>query len=97
MKTIITIYGIKGTKYLITGFVLLHFFTATLFLKELGVIAHYGLLAGSNLYLWKEKSQGIGMKIRPLFHLTLAYMRFLSSLILDIKLASSQLQAKIKN
>ena len=64
MKSITVLYGIKGTKYWITGFVLLHLLTTTLFLKDLGVIAHYGflagfvLLAGSNLYLWKEKSPG---------------------------------------
>ena len=81
MKSITVLYGIKGTKYWITGFVLLHLLTTTLFLKDLGVIAHYGFLAGSNLYLWKEKSPGAGMKILPLFHVTLAI--YAISIILD--------------
>lgn len=87
MKSITVLYGIKGTKYWITGFVLLHLLTATLFLKDLGVIAHYGflagfvLLAGSNLYLLKEKSPGVGMKILPLFHVTLAL--YAISIIID--------------
>ena len=87
MKSITVLYGIKGTKYWITGFVLLHLLTATLFLKELGVIAHYGflagfvLLAGSNLYLWKETSPEVGIKILPFFHVTLAI--YAIAIILD--------------
>jgi 4-hydroxybenzoate polyprenyltransferase len=87
IKSITVLYGIKGTKYWITGFFLLHLLTTTLFLKDLGVIDHYGflaefvLLAGSNLYLWKEKSYGAGMKILPLFYVTLAI--YAISIILD--------------
>jgi 4-hydroxybenzoate polyprenyltransferase len=75
------------TIYWITGFTLLHFFAAIFFLNELGIIAHYGflagfvLLAGSNLYLWKEKSPRAGLRILPLFHLTLVI--YAVSIILD--------------
>jgi 4-hydroxybenzoate polyprenyltransferase len=87
MKSITVLYGIKGTKYWITGFFLLHLLTATLFLKELEVIAHYGflagfvLLAGSNLYLWTETSPEVGIKILPFFHVTLAI--YAIAIILD--------------
>lgn len=87
MRSITVLYGLKGTMYWITGFTLLHFLSATFFLKELGIIAHYGflvgfvLLAGANLYLWKEKSPEAGLKILPLFHGTLVI--YAVSIILD--------------
>ncbi len=87
MKSITVLYGSKGTMYWITGFTLLHFLAAIFFLKELGVIAHYGflvgfiLLSGANLYLWKEKSQVAGLKILPLFHGALVI--YAISIILD--------------
>ena len=57
------------------------------FLRELGNIALYGffagfvLLAGSNLYLWREMSPGAGMKILPIYHSTLVI--YAVSIILD--------------
>ena len=87
MNSIAVLYGAKGAMYWTTGFTLLHFFTAIFFLRELGTIAHYGflagfvLLAGSNLYLWKEKSPGAGMKILPIYHGTLVI--YAVSIILD--------------
>ncbi len=87
MKSIAVLYGSKGTIYWITGFTLLHFLAAIFFLKELGVIAHYGflmgfiLLSGANIYLWKEKSPAAGLKILPLFHGTLVV--YAISIILD--------------
>jgi 4-hydroxybenzoate polyprenyltransferase len=87
MKSITVLYGLKKTMYWITGFTLLHFFTAIFFLRELGVIAHYGflagfiLLAGANLYLWKEKNLQAGLKILPLFHGSLVI--YAVSIILD--------------
>ncbi|HII78991.1 MAG TPA: UbiA family prenyltransferase [Methanosarcina sp.] len=77
MNSIAVLYGAKGSMYWVTGFTLLHFFAAIFFLKELGTIALYGffagfvLLAGSNLYLWKEKSPSAGLKILPIYHGTL--------------------------
>jgi 4-hydroxybenzoate polyprenyltransferase len=87
MKSIPVLYGLKGTLYWITGFTLLHFLTTALFLKQLGVIAHYGFLAAVtilallNIYLWKEKSTKAGMRVLPLFHLTL--LIYTTSIILD--------------
>lgn len=87
MNAIAVLYGAKGAMYWITGFTLLHFFTAIFFLKELGDIAFYGflagfvLLAGSNLYMWKEKSPDAGMKILPVYHGTLVI--YAVSIILD--------------
>lgn len=87
MNSIAVLYGAKGAMYWTTGFTLLHFFTAIFFLRELGDIALYGflagfiLLAGSNLYLWKEKSPDAGMKILPVYHGTLVI--YAVSIILD--------------
>jgi len=87
MKSITVLYGSKKTMYWITGFTLLHFLSAAFFLKQLGVIARYGfliafmILAVSNVYLWKEKSPKAGLKILPLFHLTLII--YAISIILD--------------
>ncbi len=87
MRSITVLYGEKGTIYWITGFTVLHFLAAAVFLRELGDIAFYGfltgsvLLAGSNLYLWKEKSPAAGLKILPLFHGTLVI--YAVSIILD--------------
>ncbi len=87
MKSIAVLYGPKGAMYWVTGFTVLHFLASVFFLPELGTIALYGfltgfvLLAGSNLYLWKEKSQGAGMKILPVYHMTL--LIYSVSIILD--------------
>ncbi len=87
MNSISVLYGLKGAMYWITGFTVLHFLAAIFFLKELGVIAQYGflvgfvILAGANLYLWKEQSTVAGLKILPLFHGTLVI--YAVSIILD--------------
>ncbi|AKB27422.1 Digeranylgeranylglyceryl phosphate synthase [Methanosarcina siciliae C2J] len=87
MKSIAVLYGSKGAMYWVTGFTVLHFLASVFFLRELGTIALYGflaafvLLAGSNLYLWKEKSPGAGMKILPVYHGTLVI--YAVSIILD--------------
>jgi 4-hydroxybenzoate polyprenyltransferase len=87
MRSITVLYGEKGTIYWITGFTVLHLLAAAVFLRELGDIAFYGfftgfmLLAGSNLYLWKEKSPAAGLKVLPFFHGTLVI--YAVSIILD--------------
>jgi 4-hydroxybenzoate polyprenyltransferase len=87
MKSIAVLYGEKGTMYWITGFTVLHFLAAVFFLRDLGEIALYGflagfvLLAGANLYLWKEKNPGAGMKILPVYHGVLII--YAVSIILD--------------
>ncbi len=87
MKSITVLYGEKGTMYWITGFTVLHFLTATFFLRKLETISLCGflvgflLLAGSNIYLWKEKSPAAGLKVLPIFHGTLII--YTVSIILD--------------
>lgn len=87
MQSITILYGLKKTMYWITGFTALHILAGIFFLRELGNIAHYGffagflLLAGANLYLWKEKAPQAGLKILPLFHGTLVI--YAVSIILD--------------
>lgn len=87
MKSITVIYGPKWTIFWISGFTLLHFLSGAFFLKQLGMIAHYGffiafsIIAVSNIYLWKEKSTEAGMRILPLLHLTLII--YAASIILD--------------
>ncbi|MDI9394116.1 MAG: prenyltransferase [Euryarchaeota archaeon] len=87
MNSIAVLYGAKGSMYWVTGFTLLHFFAAIFFLKELGTIALYGfftafvLLAGSNLYLWKEKTTSAGLKILLVYHGT--FVIYAVSIILD--------------
>lgn len=87
LKSIAVLYGEKKTMYWITGFTVLHFLASVFFLRELGEIALYGflagflLLAGANLYLWKEKNPGAGMKILPVYHVTLVI--YAVSIILD--------------
>lgn len=87
LKSIAVLYGEKGTMYWITGFTILHILAAVFFLRELGEIAFYGflagfiLLAGANLYMWREKSPDAGMKILPVYHGVLII--YAISIILD--------------
>ena len=46
IKSIPVLYGTQGTLLWISGFTLVHYFTAFLFLKQLGDIALYGFLLG---------------------------------------------------
>lgn len=87
LKSIAVLYGEKGTMYWITGFTVLHVLAAVFFLPELGEMTLYGffagfvLLAGANLYMWREKSPGAGMKILPVYHGVLII--YAVSIILD--------------
>jgi geranylgeranylglycerol-phosphate geranylgeranyltransferase len=87
IKSIPVLYGTKGTLLWISGFTLLHYFTAFLFLKQLGDIALYGFLLGflvlgfANYKLIKEKSQKVGLFALFLFHVSLVI--YSCSIILD--------------
>lgn len=87
MKSITVLYGEKGTIYWIIGFTILHLLAGVVFVRELGNIVLYGflagfvLLAGSTLYLWKEKNPATGLKVLPLFHVAL--VTYAISIILD--------------
>jgi 4-hydroxybenzoate polyprenyltransferase len=87
IKSIPVLYGIQGTLFWILGFTLVHYFTAILFLKQLGNIAFYGFLIGffvlgfANYKLIKEKSQKAGISALFLFHVSLVI--YSASIILD--------------
>ena len=77
MKTIPILYGIKGATYWVLIFTLLHYISATIFLTILGTVTLIGfsigfiLLAIANYQILKAKSAIAGMKVLPLFHVTM--------------------------
>jgi len=87
MKTIPTLYGMKGTAYWILTFSILHFAIALVFLTTLGILAVVGfavslsLIAVGNLLILKGKSAMIGIKTLPLFHV--AMLTYALSIILS--------------
>ncbi|MDY9926516.1 prenyltransferase [Methanosarcina sp.] len=87
IKSIPVLYGIQGTLFWISGFTLLHYLAALLFLKQLGSIAFYGFLLGflvigfANYKLLKEKSQKAGLSALLFYHVSLVL--YSSSIILD--------------
>lgn len=87
IKSIPVLYGAKGTLIWILGFTLIHYFTAFIFLKQLGNIAFYGFLSGflvlgfANYKLIKDRSQKAGLSALFLFHVSLVI--YSVSIILD--------------
>lgn len=87
IKSIPVLYGTQGALLWISGFTLLHYLAALLFLKQLGEIAFYGFLLGflviglANYRLLKEKSQKAGLFALFLFHISLVI--YSCSIILD--------------
>jgi 4-hydroxybenzoate polyprenyltransferase len=77
IKTIPTLYGMKGTAYWVLFFTAVHFATALIFLNVLGTVAVAGfavslsLLTIGNFIILKGKSADSGMKALPLFHLAM--------------------------
>jgi 4-hydroxybenzoate polyprenyltransferase len=77
IKSIPVLYGIEGTLLWILGFTLIHYFTASIFLKQLGSVALYGFILAflvlglANYRLLKEKSQKAGLSALFLFHVSL--------------------------
>jgi 4-hydroxybenzoate polyprenyltransferase len=77
IKSIPVLYGTKGTLLWILGFTLMHYFTAFLFLKQLGDIAFYGFLSGflvlgfANYKLLRIRSQKAGLLALFLYHVSL--------------------------
>ena len=77
IKSIPVLYGIEGTLIWILGFTLIHYFTASIFLKQLGSVALYGFILAflvlglANYRLLKEKSQKAGLSALFLFHISL--------------------------
>ncbi|MGA9189120.1 MAG: prenyltransferase [Methanosarcina sp.] len=93
IKSIPILYGTEGTLIWISGFTLVHYFTAFLFLKQLEDIAIYGFLSGflvlgfANYKLVREKSQRAGLFALFLYHVSLVI--YSGSIILDSLLTFS--------
>jgi len=87
LKTIPTLYGMKNTTYWILAFTIIHFATALVFLRVLGMVALAGfavgfvLLAIGNYVILKGKNAVSGMKALPTFHL--AMLIYALSIILN--------------
>lgn len=87
IKSIPVLYGTEGTLLWISGFTLVHYFTAFIFLKQLGDIALYGFLLGflvlgfANYKLIREKNQNAGLFALFLYHVSLVL--YSVSIILD--------------
>ena len=87
IKSIPILYGTEGTLLWISGFTLVHYFTAFLFLKQLEDIAIYGFFSGflvlgfANYKLVREKSQSAGLFALFLYHVSLVI--YSGSIILD--------------
>lgn len=87
IKSIPVLYGTEITLLWISGFTLVHYFTAFLFLKQLGDIAFYGFLSGflalglANYKLLRKKSQKAGLLALFLYHVSLVI--YSVSIILD--------------
>lgn len=87
IKSIPVLYGTEGTLLWISGFTLVHYFTALIFLKQLGYIAFYGFLSGflvlgfANYNLLRKRSQKAGLLALFLYHVSLVL--YSGSIILD--------------
>jgi 4-hydroxybenzoate polyprenyltransferase len=77
VQTIPILFGLEGTILWIAGFTLIHAVTALFFAATLGPIARAGILAGllllatANLVIIKGKTPEAGLKVLPLFHVTM--------------------------
>jgi len=77
MNTVTTLYGLSGTSFWIAGFTGIHAVTALIFMTRLGWIAWAGILLGLCLLIvanWKisrSMTQDTGLKVLPLFHVTM--------------------------
>lgn len=87
IKSIPVLYGTKGTLLWILGFTLVHYFTAFLFLEQLGNISFYGFLSGflvlgsANYKLLRVRSQKAGLLALSFYHVSLVL--YSVSIILD--------------
>ena len=77
MSTIPILYDIPRTTYWIAGFTIIHAMMAFLFMTRLGWIGRAGLLIGlillmaANIVILKKKTPEAGLKVLPLFHVTM--------------------------
>jgi 4-hydroxybenzoate polyprenyltransferase len=77
LSTVPTLFGLEGTIIWIAGFTLIHAVTAILFAATLGLIARIGILTGllllgaANAVILKGRTPEAGLKVLPLFHVTM--------------------------
>jgi len=77
LKTVTVLYGIKGTVWWILLFTILHFITATILLTTLPLLAWIGFIIGffilltANILLQRQQTSRQGLKILPMFHITM--------------------------
>ncbi|UCH57479.1 MAG: UbiA family prenyltransferase [Candidatus Bathyarchaeota archaeon] len=77
MNTIPVLYGLKGTKYWILFFTLLHFLGALFFMQVVGSITSYGmfisllLLLLANIIILRRDSSVAWLRVLPLFHVAM--------------------------
>jgi len=77
LKTVPVMYGMKGTIRWILAFTILHFIAMPFFLTNLGTVASVGfmigviLLAFANYKIMRGKSSDAGLKVLPMFHVTM--------------------------
>jgi 4-hydroxybenzoate polyprenyltransferase len=87
MKTISTLYGLRGTVAWVGGFTLLHAFMALIFISNLGLIGRAGILIGlfllamANAIIITKKTPDAGLKGLPFFHI--AMLVYAGSIALD--------------
>jgi 4-hydroxybenzoate polyprenyltransferase len=87
MYSIAVLYGKSGTAFWIAGFSAVHACTTLVFMSLLGWIANTGLLAGLGLLLGangailRDRSPDTGLRVLPLFHITL--LIYATSIVLD--------------
>lgn len=87
IKSIPVLYGTEGTLLWISGFTLVHYFTALLFLRQLGDIAFYGFISGflvlgfANYKLLRKRSQKAGLFALFLYHVSLVL--YSGSIVID--------------
>ncbi len=87
MSTIPILYDIPRTTYWIAGFTIIHAMMAFLFMTRLGWIGRAGLLTGlillmaANGVILKFRTPEAGLKVLPLFHVTM--LLYAGSIALD--------------
>ncbi len=77
MKTVTTLYGISGTVSWVAAFTGIHIVTSLLFMTRLGWIARGGIFSGlcllvyANSVIARNRTPDTGLKVLPLFHITM--------------------------
>jgi len=87
MYSVAVLYGTSGSSFWSAGFSAVHACTALLFMSVLGWIARTGLIAGlgllliANLVILRDRNPAAGLRVLPLFHITM--LVYAVSILLD--------------